>query len=244
MASPLLLVTIGVFGLFHPKELSVAPLFDRPQRLELTPCGVRTPDSECTRTVAFRKGEFVLSVPGKIERRFNGRLEVTASGGELVATVTMDLETAVASVVAAESVPGATLEALKAQAVAARSFFVAARGRHSGFGFCDTTHCQFLREPPAENHPASQAARETRGLLIHYRGATVAALYSANCGGRTKALEQPGYPYYSVECPVRGNVSGHGLGLCQEGAAAMSAAGANFREILSRYFPNTTLGLN
>jgi stage II sporulation protein D len=34
---------------------------------------------------------------------------------------------------------------------------------------------------------------------------------------------------------------GHGLGLCQRGAAAMASEGKNFREILMHYFPNATL---
>ena len=87
----------------------------------------------------------MLSVPGRIERRFRGTLEVASRGGALEAVVSLDIETAVASVVAAESPPGAPLEALKAQAVVARSYYLATRGRHAGFDFCDTTHCQFLR---------------------------------------------------------------------------------------------------
>jgi stage II sporulation protein D len=39
-----------------------------------------------------------------------------------------------------------------------------------------------------------------------------------------------------------GKGSGHGLGLCQQGASAMARDGASFREILAHYFPNTTLG--
>ncbi len=40
---------------------------------------------------------------------------------------------------------------------------------------------------------------------------------------------------------VRGSGAGHGLGLCQVGAAAMAAEGADFRKILEHYFPNTSL---
>ena len=40
---------------------------------------------------------------------------------------------------------------------------------------------------------------------------------------------------------IHGRGAGHGLGLCQKGAAAMAAEGAGFREILARYFPNTIL---
>ena len=36
---------------------------------------------------------------------------------------------------------------------------------------------------------------------------------------------------------------GHGIGLCQRGAKGMAEAGASYREILSHYFPNTTLNL-
>jgi stage II sporulation protein D len=40
---------------------------------------------------------------------------------------------------------------------------------------------------------------------------------------------------------LRGRGLGHGLGLCQRGAAAMAAQGAGFREVLNHYFPNTAL---
>ncbi|TAL07799.1 MAG: hypothetical protein EPO02_14015 [Nitrospirae bacterium] len=248
--------------------------------------------------------DLLLSVPGRIERRYRGSLEVRASKRELTPVVLMDLEVAVASAVAAESPPDATLEALKAQAVVTRSYYLATRGRHAGFDFCDTTHCQFLRQPPGPAHPASLAAAATEGLVLAWRDAPLAALFSANCGGRTRTLAElgipsDGYPYFSVECPscrtaspsweaqldlkdaqpllveknveqarlevgrklgwsvipgsnfearreggrvvIHGRGAGHGVGLCQAGAAAMAAEGATFREILARYFPNTVL---
>src|SRR3989440_6751680 len=37
----------------------------------------------------------------------------------------------------------------------------------------------------------------------------------------------------------RGSGFGHGLGLCQEGAHVMAARGANYRQILRKYFPTT-----
>ena len=97
-------------------------------------------------------------------------------------------------------------EALKAQAVAARSFFVAAGRRHHGFQFCDTTHCQFLREPPAQiiRRPGRRARRPAS--CSRFAGAPIAAFYSASCGGRTRTLADAGlqaadgYPYFSVEC--------------------------------------------
>jgi stage II sporulation protein D len=43
------------------------------------------------------------------------------------------------------------------------------------------------------------------------------------------------------EVILEGVGQGHGVGFCQRGAKAMAEAGASFREIISHYFPNTTL---
>src|SRR5258708_7578 len=148
---------------------------------------------------------FLLSVPGKITRHYRGGLEIKAVSGILFSIVSMDIEAAVASVVAAESLPGAPIEALKAQAVAARSYFEAGKGRHDQFDFCDTTHCQFLRAPPDPEEAASKATVSTRGLVIIYQSQTVGAMYTRSCDGRThtptdRGLPAAAYPYYSVEC--------------------------------------------
>jgi peptidoglycan hydrolase-like amidase len=253
---------------------------------------------------AGRRGaaNLLLSVPGKVSRRYLGNLAITAREGELAVLVTMDLETAVASVVQAESIPGTPLEALKAQAVVTRSYFAAAKGRHEGFAFCDLTHCQVLRDPPAPESSAARAARETRGLVLTYEDKPFATMFTRSCGGRTRTpseagLPVNGYPYFPVVCkychehPFRwtrtlsredaelveakgeagrlavdrrlgwntvpsnnftarpaggqtvleGSGQGHGIGLCQRGAEAMAAGGANFRDILSHYLPNTSV---
>jgi peptidoglycan hydrolase-like amidase len=124
---------------------------------------------------------------------------------ELVPVVSMELETAVASVNSAEAAPGTPMEALKAQAVAIRSYFVAGGSRHPFSQFCDTTHCQFLKSPPAEGSPAAEAAEATRGLVLAWEGKPFAAMYSASCAGRTHSLAeiayaQRDYPYFAVEC--------------------------------------------
>jgi stage II sporulation protein D len=102
---------------------------------------------------------------------------------------------------------------LKAQAVVTRSFLaaghvagLAAGGRHAGYDFCDTTHCQFLRSPPAESSAAGRAAEATRGMVLAYHGEPLAAMYSSRCGGQTRSLREAGlnagdgYPYFPVLC--------------------------------------------
>jgi stage II sporulation protein D len=152
-----------------------------------------------------RATDFLLSVPGEVTRHFRGKLAVKCQINELVAVVEMDLDTAVVSAVAAESVPEAPLEALKAQAVATRSYYLASLSRHGRIDFCDTTHCQFLREAPSPHSLAAQAAAGTHGLVLFYDGTTIPALFTGSCGGRTRTLAEIGlapapYTCFPVPC--------------------------------------------
>jgi peptidoglycan hydrolase-like amidase len=248
-------VRIGVFSLFKPEEIVVTaagvPLEIKLGGLTSRLEGLQSIVLRASATVTSATGgpaPFVLTIPGKIHRRFEGTLAVTQGPHCLETVVSMDLEQAVASAVAAEMLPGTPLEAVKAQAVAARSYFTASPSRHVDYDACDSTHCQFLRELPAPGSVAEQATRETAGLVLTYHGKPLAALYSASCGGSTQALpESPGsseYPYYAVPCEYcqrrrRGLIEGHRYGLCQRGAAGMARAGAGFRDILSHYYPGT-----
>ena len=244
-------VRIGVFTLFRPTELRVAPAGQPINAAGAILEGHQFLTIRQPITVAGRDGsavDFVLSIPGKIERRFHGTLDIRAMDRHLIAVVTMDREVAVASVAAAEMPASTPLEALKAQAVIARSYYAASPARHDQFDFCDTTHCQFLREPPASTAAAFQATRATRGLLLEYAGKPFAPLYSASCGGQTRRLgpSMDGYPYYEVACEycrrhAPGVIQGHQLGLCQRGAAGMAASGAGLRAILDHYYPGTVL---
>jgi len=256
-------VDIGVFSLFRPVELRVSPAYNPllittgDQRVILEghqSFPIRLAQLSSTVHVSARDGsatDFHLSVQGKIERTFHGTLLVRPGDHKLIAVVTMDREIAVASVVAAEMPLRTPMEALKAQAVATRSYYAASHPRHDEYSFCDTTHCQFLREPPSEKTTASRATQATRNLLLEYDGKPFPAQYSAVCGGRTRSLEgegEPvaGYPYYSVPCDYcrrhsPGVVQGHQLGLCQSGASGMAASGATFRAILDHYYPGTHL---
>src|SRR6185312_3098997 len=176
-------VRIGVFGLFHPRQLVISPTEGsailvsldsqqvrvasgqpesqvnvslRGDAMEVS-IGQQTFHSRSLRVAADGDGAegFQLSVPGKIERKYRGKLSLSADGVSLSPVVTMDIETAVVSIVAAEYSYGTPIEALKAQAVASRSYLIASGRRHgTHFDFCDTTHCQFLREPPEDSSPA------------------------------------------------------------------------------------------
>lgn len=101
--------------------------------------------------------------------------------------IEMPLEKYVAAVLAGESSSFRYDEALKAMAVAARSYGLHLRGRHAkeGFDLCATTHCQ--RVDPAAVTPRLEAlAAATAGEVLWYQGKPVFACYSRNCGGVTE----------------------------------------------------------
>lgn len=100
---------------------------------------------------------------------------------------TVPLEPYVAAVLAAEIGGGAPAAALEAQAVAARSYAVARKGRHAdeGADLCDGVHCQVFPGLARATAATRRAAEATRGLVLLQRGRAIAAPYHAVCGGRT-----------------------------------------------------------
>lgn len=97
---------------------------------------------------------------------------------------TMDLEEYTAGVLAGESSVFQSEEALKAMAVAARTYAVRFRGRHAaeGFDLCDTTHCQRIDRRDVTARLIAAAAG-TQGELLWYNGKPAATYYTRDCGG-------------------------------------------------------------
>jgi peptidoglycan hydrolase-like amidase len=89
------------------------------------------------------------------------------------------------------------IEALKAQAVAARSYALARMGRHSddGFDLVDDTRAQVYGGLSVERELTNRAVDETRGVVAMFPNADgklipIEAMYTANCGGRTENNEE------------------------------------------------------
>jgi stage II sporulation protein D len=247
----------------------------------------------------------------------------------------LELEVYVAWTVASETEPATPPEALRAQAVVARSYAVAAGRRHADVDLCDLAHCQLLRGDLAARHLAAarRAAEATRGEVLRLDSGRIAlAPFHAACGGHTgdpselfggdgtgaAAVPDDGCPAqpwrtmvpaavfeavvaerlgavappealdwsmgrggYVVQVALDGRVVGgeaftraldarlghrsirssrftatrtsrgvlfegtgigHGVGLCQAGAARRAAAGAKYRQILGHFFPHARIG--
>lgn len=127
---------------------------------------------------------------GKV--RYRGAVEVSADArGRLTAVNVLSVEDYLRGVLPAEMPPSAPAEALKAQAIVARTFTLSARGRHGagGFDVCDGTHCQVYGGAGREREATDRAVRETRGRVLRAAGKLMPAYFHSACGGATDSPE-------------------------------------------------------
>jgi len=112
--------------------------------------------------------------------------------GELIVINQIGLEDYIMGVVPSEMPAGFPLEALKAQAIAARSEVLAKLGRahvDDPFDVCADVHCQVYSGLSKREKSTDRAVRETHGLVLMADGKVIDAVYSAVCGGHTENAE-------------------------------------------------------
>ena len=141
---------------------------------------------------------------------YRGSLRVLVNPrGTLNVVNRVDLEEYLYGVVPAEMGPKRfdAIEALKAQAVAARTYALAHRGQFEaeGYDICPTPKCQVYGGISVEESLTQAAVDGTRGLVLAYQGQFVDALFVSTCGGVTENVENVfsggPVPYLvSVEC--------------------------------------------
>ena len=133
------------------------------------------------------RGAYQLNAIGEPPFRGDFPLEIRARSGHLVVIATMPMEEYIAGVLAGEAGNFKSDEALKALAVAARTYAIHFGSRHAidGFDLCDTTHCQDLRVSGI-NDRLRRIAASTSGEILWYDGEPAASYYHANCGGTTE----------------------------------------------------------
>jgi stage II sporulation protein D len=133
--------------------------------------------------------------PFEIENRaYRGALEVFGNTRHTLTVVNeLPLEEYLRGVVPNELNPTAfgQIEALKAQAVAARTYIQRNMGQYKkeGYDVCATDTCQVYLGAQTEDPLATQAVIDTRGIVATYDGKPINALYSSTCGGRTEDAE-------------------------------------------------------
>jgi hypothetical protein len=185
-------------------------------------------------------------------------IDVTTTDGE---TLTLDLEDYVKGVLPKEIGTSFPAEAMKAQAVAARTYavyYVLTKKKP----ICTTTTCQVWS---ATHYAETDAAVDaTAGVVVTYDGNLVSTNFAASCGGATANSEDvwsSALPYLrGVPCienrqdrcevvctpempkdDLCWGVFGHRVGLCQRGAQSMGKCGSTFTEILHHYYTGVLL---
>lgn len=137
----------------------------------------------------------VVPAPGATlkldDKPYRGIIEVRVNeAGQLRAINWIELESYLRGVVPAELGPEIwpQIEALKAQAVAARTYAIAneAQFEDEGFDLCATPRCQAYGGAAAEHPLSDRAVAETAGQIASYSGKPIVALYTATCGGHTE----------------------------------------------------------
>ncbi len=151
------------------------------------------------------------------------------------------LEDYLKGVVPAEMPSKWNKEALKAQAIAARSYAVATKnaGKHGskGFDLVDTTADQAYGGASAEKDSTTQAVEETKGIVLVQNKKVLPTYYHASSGGKTKVWNSGSSFLQSVPSFDNGTKkNGHGVGMSQHGANNLAAQGYNAYQILNYFY--------
>lgn len=179
---------------------------------------------------------------------YRGVLRVAHSPRGVVLVNEVNLDDYLKGVVPSELSPHKfrELEALKAQAVAARTYALKNLGRYEtlGFDLDDSQSSQVYKGLSAEHPLSNRAVEETEGLVARHRGQLINALYTSTCGGLTENAENifegSPVPYLqSVECTTERRPSW----TLESGAAGLRPVVWKGRDISREAAVLTALGL-
>jgi len=130
--------------------------------------------------------------------RYRGFLTVRReTDGSLRVVNTVPLEAYLYGVLPAEIGTKVPQEAMKAQAVAARTYALKNRGKclKDGFDLDDTTRCEGYDGVDGETAASNAAVDSTRGQVLTYQGRLIDAPYSTDSGGMTACDDGGDCPY-------------------------------------------------
>ena len=159
------------------------------------------------------------------ERSYPETVYFLNRGGGWMVINQLPLERYVASVVGAEMPSHWNPEALKAQAVAARSYALVhlVRPADSDFNLGDTTRWQAYGGLNSQSVSTAAATQATQGLVLSFQGGLVESLYAS-----TSEIAAEAHSHL-------------GASMSQHGAQNLAQKGLKFNEILSRYYVGASL---
>ena len=141
---------------------------------------------------------------GVRDGRFRGALEFRPAGGKLLVINALDLDAYLRGVVAAESPASWPQDALRAQAVAARTYALTTNaGRSQGFSQWADTRSQVYNGVSAETPSTDTAVAATSRQVVTYLGKPIVAYFFSTSGGETENVEN-GFPGASPQPYLKG----------------------------------------
>lgn len=131
------------------------------------------------------------------DKEYRGKLQIlhNVSANTLVPINIVTLDEYVQGIVAAEMPNGFPTQALRAQAVLARTYALKHIGKHKkqGYDLCDAQNCQVYNGVGAETDAGNAAVEATLGEILTYQGKPIESVFSANCGGATQSAKDAGW---------------------------------------------------
>lgn len=158
-------------------------------------------------------------------RAYQGIIHLFNRGQGWIAVNEINMERYVSSVVGAEMPSGWNEEALKAQAVAARSYGLVhlIRPANPDWNLGDTTRWQVYAGQASSTERTRKATAATRGLVLSHQGGLVETLYAA-----TQAIVDEAHSHL-------------GASMSQHGAQKLAKEGLTYNQILERYYNGASL---
>ena len=120
---------------------------------------------------------------------YAGDLQIDVVDGKVRPILSVHVEDYLLGVVPYEMSDSFPLEALKAQAVAARTYALRSQDLSQPYDLVDTTNDQVYRGYLPGNDQTERAIQETRGVCGFYRDQLAQCYYSASNGGQTELVE-------------------------------------------------------
>jgi stage II sporulation protein D len=158
------------------------------------------------------------------DHAYRGTLLLVADGNHLWAVNYVNLRQYLHSVVGAEVSPSWPTHALKAQAIAARSYALTYffKPVNQLYHLGSDEYYQVYKGVESEADATRNAVDATAGAFVSYRGGIVESLYAASDDIVTEAFQ------------------GHGMS--QLGALSLAEQGSTYEQILANYYPKTKVG--
>ncbi len=131
------------------------------------------------------------------DKEYRGKLQIThhPALNTLIPINIVNIEEYLQGVIASEMPTQFPMDALRAQAVLARTYALKHLGKHKYYGYdlCDTQNCQVYGGVTSESERGNAAVESTMGEILKYKNKPIESVFSANCGGITQSAKEAGW---------------------------------------------------